>query len=237
MKPKKSLPGFLADNFRLQRADFGIMLLVPLGVWALVLVIVGVLDPIVGDPADPILGVAGIFAFAAGAFCSGICSMSRSWLEFRIGVQMSNSRRRMLLAILTLDLALGGLLLAEAFVLNKAGAALFRALGLPGAARADLLAQMPLWGWLLALVLPAAAGTLGGALVLRFGRRAGWAMYFLFLACCISPSVLDDLAETNLTFGALLEGLLPFLPALGFAASAAALIVSAALLLRASISE
>lgn len=236
MTKVKSLPAFVAANFKLQKSDFCIVALAEAGIWAGIMAIMGILYCFFRDPDLLALGIPGIGVFAMAVICSLICSVSRVWLEFSLGIQMSVPRRRMVAAELALNLALGAELLALAALLNGLWRVLY-ASRMPAEDVLDIVGTIPAWGWLAAWLLPVGAGMLGGALVLRFGRKAGWVMYFVFLGLCWMPTLLDDALETQPLVRAAWDAIFPLLPVLGPAAAAAAILAAVPLLLRAAITN
>lgn len=235
MKTVKSLPAFVADNFKLQKNDFWQVALAETGIWVGTTLIMYLVCWLLHDSEPLSVGVPGIAVIAMSVICSFVVSLSRVWMEFTIGVQMSAPRRRMIAAGAALNLALGGMTLALAALLNALWRPLF-ARGLPAEDVLDLLGKIPAWGWLTAWLLPVGLGMLCGALVLRFGRRAGWVLYFAFLAICWSPTVLENqLEKNNALVRTAWDALRPVLPVLGPAAAVVSLAAAAVLLLRAAI--
>lgn len=236
MTKVKSLPAFVADNFKLQRSDFWIMALAETGLWALMMLVIGAVYWFVRDPEVLAVGVPGICAFAMAVLCSLISSMVRIQLEVTVGIQMSVPRRRMAAAALALNLALGAMMLALAALLDQVWMVLYAG-SAPGTGVEDIVKMIPAWGWLVAWLLPAGLGMLAGALVLRFGRRAGWVLYFVFLAGCWSPMLLEDRIEKSPAIRAAWEAVLPLLPVLGPAVALAAIAAGVILLLRITITR
>lgn len=236
MTKVKSLPAFVAANFKLQKNDFWLVALAEAGIWAGVMAVMGILCWFSSDTDFLAIGVPGIAVFAMAVICNLVCAVSRVWLEFAIGVQMSAPRRRMVAAELALNLTMGAELLALAALFNGLWRALY-ASRMPAENVVDIVQRIPAWGWLAAWLLPVGVGMLGGALVLRFGRRAGWALYFVFLGCCWLPMLLDDWLETQPLVRAAWEWLFPLLPVLGPAAAVAAILAAAVLLLRVALTN
>lgn len=236
MTKVKSLPAFVAANFKLQKNDFWIVALAEAGIWAGVMAVMGILCWFSSDTDFLAVGVPGIAVFAMAVICNLVCAISRVWLEFTIGVQMSTPRRRMVAVELALNLAMGAELLALAALLNGLWRALYAG-RVPAEDVEDIVSMIPAWGWLVAWLLPIGFGMLGGALVLRFGRRAGWVLYFVFLGCCWLPSMLEGWLETQPLVRAAWEVVFPLLPVLGPAAAVAALLAAAVLLRRVALTN
>lgn len=235
MKKQSSLPAFVAANFKLQRNDFWQLSLAELAVWAFLMLLMGGIYWFTKDPDLLTLGIPGISVFAMAVITSLICSLSRVWLEFSIGVQMSVPRRRMLVAETALNLATSGLMLLWAALLNGLWRLLFA--GRVQEESLDIVEMIPAWGWLVGWLMPVGAGMLCGALVLRFGRRAGWTLYAVFLVLCWSPTLLEDQLEKSAFLAAVWGHILPLLPVLGPAVSVAALAAAVPLLLRMTITN
>lgn len=231
----RSLPAFVAANFKLQKSDFGLLALTETGIWAGTLLVMRIVYQFVRDPDILLIGVPGIAGFAMAVMCSLIASVSRIWLEFVVGVQMGATRRRMIAASLALDLTLGGMMLALAAVLDRVWQALYAGFAAANGEMMGIVGMIPAWGWLVAWLLPAGAGMLGGALVLRYGRRAGWTLYFVFLAICWSPTVLESQLEKSAALRAAGAALFSVMPVLGPAVGVAALAAAVALLWRVAI--
>lgn len=187
---RKGLAAFVWGNFRLQANDFWQTALCTAVFWLLGLLGMAVAAAVSGDPALLRLGVPGVVGVVAAELIALITAMSRIWLEFKMGVQMSAPRRRMLAASAALSFATTLCMLATAWLLDRLWLAW--AGGRFGADAEDLLQGIPLWGWLALLVLPTLSGMVGGAVILRFGRRGGWTLYALFMIVCLAPNVLNE---------------------------------------------
>lgn len=66
----------------------------------------------------------------------------------------------------------------------------------PGQTTAFSWEKLPLWSFLLVLVLPPLLGLFVGGLYKRFGRVGAYVLYFLFLGLCISTGGILDRVET-----------------------------------------
>lgn len=237
-KPSRGLWSFLAANFRLQASDF---LLVPVwgaAIWAGTTALMAAVsffaaaDGEVFDQEIFSVGVPGIAAMGYAVVMGLMVTVGRVTLEFKIGVQMSVPRRRMLAATAALSAATSLETLALAWALNRLWGILF---GRFMAEPVDVLGMMPLWGWLTALVLPVTTGLLGGAIILRFGARGGWTLYALFMAACWLPGLVGDRFKHDLD--RILPWLLPLLPWLVAAVAAAELIAAVFLLWRVPVND
>jgi len=225
----KTLPAFVWDNVRLQSRDFLILPLAVCGMWLLVMTMLGLISWVSGDRDFLGIGIAGVIAVVMAVLLSGITATSRIWLEFRIGVQMSVTRARMLAACIALSLGSGLECMASAWLLNRLWLWLA---GMAGVQIEDIVGHMPLWGWLLAVLLPAALGCGAGAVLLRYGGKGGWTLYMIVMALCLTTRHWVDWFEAG---SPLAQWVIGALPALGFALSAAALAATVLLLRRAAI--
>lgn len=235
-KKQQSLAAFVWANFRLQRGDFLIIPAIVAGTWLVIMLILAAITFFSGDNEIFGVGIPGLLAVIAAVMTSMVTAISRIWLEFRIGVQMGVTRRRMMVAELALSLATGAEGLAAAWLLDRAWMALAERFAARFGANyyEPLIALMPLWGWLLAWLLPAALGCAIGALVLRYGARAGWTVYLVvMLACCTSSSWLHRLIGAVESVASLAAAL----PALGFALAAAGLLAAVLMLRRVSVNN
>lgn len=233
---RKGLAAFVWGNFRLQANDFWQVALCTAVLWLLGLLGMAVAAAVSGDSSFLQLGVPGVVGLVAAELVALITSMSRIWLEFKVGVQMSAPRRRMLAASIALSLATALCTTATAWLLDRLW--LVWAKGRFGADAMDLLQEIPVWGWFALLVLPTFGGMVAGAIILRFGRRGGWTLYALLMVSCLAPSVLNErFPGWAKTPDGLLDQLLAALPWLAAAAAVIELAVLAALLLRVPVND
>lgn len=233
---RKGLAAFVWGNFRLQANDFWQVALCTAVLWLLGLLGMAVAAAASGDPALLQLGVPGVVGLVAAELVALVTAMSRIWLEFKVGVQMSAPRRRMLAASAALSFATTLCMLATAWLLDRLWLAW--AGGRFGADAEDLLQGIPLWGWLALLVLPTLSGMVGGAVILRFGRRGGWTLYALFMVVCLAPNVLNErFPGWAKTPDCLLDRLLEAAPWLLAGLAAAEAVALLALLRRVSIGD
>ncbi len=231
----RSLPAFVWDNFRLQRFDFVIMPLAVAGMWGLCIGLLALISAMNGDWDILGMGIPGMLAVVMAVIMSLIMSYSRIWLEFRIGVQLSVPRRRMIAAELTLSLAAAAEALAAAWLLNRVW---LLAANTVSTQVKDVVALMPMWGWAMLLVLPTALGTVAGAVVLRFGTRGGWVVYALVLLTCFTLGEGIDRVETALELQVRwAKWLVAALPGIGWALAAAALTAAVLLLRRVPVND
>ena len=236
MKSKaKSLPAFVWDNFRLQGRDFLSYPLIVCGGWTVVMALLAIIAAVAGDSDIFGVGIPGVLAVAFAVLLAFVQAYSRIWLEFKIGVQLSVPRRRMLTAEIMLSLATAVVCLAAAWLLDGLWLWAARAMGVQVE---PLLSHMPLWGWGLALLLPVALGSAGGAIVLRFGSKGGWVLYGIFMVCmlCLGEGIdrIETAFEMQIPWAQLLVTALPYL---GFALAAAALSAAVVLLWRVPVND
>lgn len=239
----QSLPAFVWANFKLQWTDFLIMPGAVAGCWALFIAILAVVSLATGDNELFGVGIAGVMAVVVACLMTLITSLSRIWLEFKIGVQMSVPRRRMIAAEYALCLATSAEGLVTAWLLDRVWMALAQlAAARYGAAVTDyyepILSGMPLWGWLLACLLPAALGVLAGTIVLRFGSRGGWVLYALMmLVCCTSSIWIDWLDPLFDQVGGVGDLIMALLPPAAFALAGVCLLAATLLLRRVPVND
>lgn len=242
-KNASSLPAFVWANFRLQWQDFAVMPLAVAGLWLLMMLVLGAISFFSGDNEIFGVGIPGVFALVVAVMMAGISSYMRIWLEFKLGVQLSVTRRRMLAAELALSLATAAEGLVVAWLLDRVWMALAQAAAVRyGSAVTTyyepILAYMPWWGWLLCWLLPMALGTAAGAVVLRFGAKGGWTVYMVFMLICTTSSIwIDRLEELFNKVGGLGDLIMAALPPAGFVLAVAAVLAAARLLLRVAITD
>jgi hypothetical protein len=236
MKKQKNIVRFVAANFVLQKDDFWQMALVSVGLWAVAMVGTGIAFRI--SHSNDILGIdiAGIISLAFAVLMGFVASLNRFWIDFKVGVQMSISRRRMWLTETVLCLAGNAMMLMLALLGNAVWRVLY-ASRVPQEDVNDLLASMPKYVWLLAWLLPIALGMICIALVTRFGHKAGWLLYALFLALCYSPSALESIIQKNNAAATAWSVFKAYLPFFGAALTVAAFAAGTWMLLRESISN
>ena len=239
-KMQKSLPAFVWDNFRLQRADF---IIVPVGIfgfWLLVMLLLAAITFFSGDNEIFGVGIPGALALVGALMLTALTAFSRIWIEFKIGVQMSIPRRRMLAAELLLSAATATEGLLTAWLLDRAWMVLAQAAAARyGAAVTTyyepVLAYMLWWGWLLCWLLPPALGSFGGAVVLRFGAKGGWTLYLIMMTFCLTVNYwIDPLFDK---VGGIGDGIMAVLPALGVVLAFAAVGATVVLLRRVAITD
>lgn len=233
---KKNMLRFVLDNIRLQKGDFLVLPLVITGVSVVFGGLFGTLYAFIREEELITFGVTGVMALAVGMMLCTLMAVARIWVELRIGVHMSQTRGRMFAA----SLVLGLLGTAETLVLVPVFNGLWRALAaylLPGRELRDVVALMPLWSWFVCLVLPTALGSLFGALLLRYGRRAGWVIYLGFMLTCITPSLTHDRLENSPAAAAVWAVVQPILPLILLGVAAVSLAAAWLIVRRAAITE
>ena len=244
MKNKqRTLPAFVWANFKLQCTDFAIIPLAVTGLWSLMMLVLAAITFFSGDNEIFGVGIPGLFALIVAVILAAFTSFSRIWLEFKLGVQMSIPRRRMLAAELTLSLVTAAEGLVTAWLLDRVWMVLAQAAAARHGAAVThyyepILAYMPWWGWLLCWLLPMALGTAAGAVVLRFGAKGGWVLYMVFMALCLTSSWwMERLEPVFDQVGGLGDLVMAALPAAGFVLAAAAVLAAARLLLRIAVTD
>ncbi len=191
-------------ELQLHATDFGQIALIPLAATVLIGLLLAGVSLFVDDTSAPsIVGIAlGVVPVGAAAATGLLTAGGLFVIYYKLGVQMGQTRRAMLLRV-------GLLALAEQAVLLACSAGLSSVITL-GYSRfftqtESMLALIPWWGWVLMLTLPLAIGTFGGAVVLRFGRKGFWVLYAVFMSALLLPQLFTDFF-VNLWLDAFIEG-------------------------------
>lgn len=208
---QKNFSAFVWANLKLQKNDFWQLPLAQVGLTALTAGVLTAIAFFIEDTEPLTIGVPGVIAVAIAVLCGFIQGIGRILLEYRVGVQMSIPRRRMFAASLALCLVSAAEGLATAWLLNRLWIAVTTPLLATAAPMQDLLGYIPAMGWVALLLAPSSFGMLAGAIILRFGRRGGWLMYFLFLGCCYLPAAGSDWLTAHPAVEHWLEGIVPLL--------------------------
>ncbi|MCI8537067.1 MAG: hypothetical protein HFF18_00165 [Oscillospiraceae bacterium] len=127
-----------------------------------------------------------------GAFFIVIFVAARFVLYFQLGVQMSVTRRRMLVgewAVTGLGTVLALALIYGSFWLDRL---LIAPLWGGISAEDDLLVFMPWWVWPLVGAASLLLGFVSGALVARFGTKGLWALWGVFVGGGLFTTLLGD---------------------------------------------
>ena len=122
---------------------------------------------------------------------------------YPLSLKLSRTRRETVGGVLLFVLTEGLLLQALAWALGQLEGLLARQVWVRLAGSRLEFEQvdfLPLWGLLLVAAGCALLGFAIGALLLRFGRRAGWTVWGLWMAVCLFTSY-TDWGEDSLTVG------------------------------------
>lgn len=144
------------------------------------------------DSSSHYFPIAPLVLLIIGAFFILLFVAARFILYFQLGVQMSVTRRRMLLGELVttgLGTALLLALIYASFWLDRLLIAPLWGGILP---EDDLIRMMPWWVWPLVGVASLLLGFVSGALVARFGVRGFWALWVIFVGWGLLVSLLGD---------------------------------------------
>ncbi|MBQ8647939.1 MAG: hypothetical protein IJ484_07340 [Oscillospiraceae bacterium] len=186
---------FLKKQLWLQKNDFLQIAAVWCGGFALILLLEHLAYLWMNRDAEQLSAypVASLVMLVAGILVLLIIGWMRFGVEFRMGLQMGATRRQMIAAELWLSLwqNLLGLSLSALFLWLEVRVIL-PALWPTVPMDLDLLAELPLWFWPLALVLTTLAGPVLGALSERLGR---WAMLLWWLPCVLMRPITDGLLD------------------------------------------
>lgn len=196
----------LGQILRLNRDDLCMMAGVPLGTFAVIHIITAI-ALLIFAPCDSIL-LAGTMSLIFSAVVTGFAAMGHIMVTFSQAVQFSQTRRRALglsIAVIGLEvlvnLAVIGVLTALEWVFApKFWQWLTGATGYQIMSSARPMVEVGSDGgfvlgidtflleWQAFLVVPVVAAMLGiiaGAVVMRFGKKGGWAMWGLWMGCCL----------------------------------------------------
>ncbi len=181
----------MAGELRFHANDFWQLALIPLAGALLIALVLGCVFFFADDTSAPemvgvILSVAPV---VIAGFTGALTAGGLFGVYYKLGVQMGQTRRAMILRVGLLALA------EQAAVL--AFAAGFSALVNLGYSHfftetETLIALIPWWGWVLMLTLPIAFGTFGSGVMLRFGRKGFWALYAIFMSALLLPQFFTD---------------------------------------------
>ncbi len=189
----------------LHAVDFWQLALIPLAGALLIALVLGCVFFFADDPDAPeIVGVILTVApIIIAAFAGLLTAGTLFGIYYKLGVQMGQTRRAMILRVGLLALAEHAAVLAFA-----AGCSGLVNLGYNRffTETESLIAMIPWWGWVLMLTLPLAVGTFGGAVILRFGRKGFWVLYAIFMSVLLVPQFFTDFF-VNLGLDAFLEGI------------------------------
>ncbi len=194
----------MVGELRFHANDFWQLALIPLAGSVLIALVLGCVFFFADDPSAPeIVGV--IFSVAPvviAAFTGVLTAGTLYGIYYKLGVQMGQTRRIMILRVGLLALVEHAVVLAFATglssLVNLGYSRFFTETD-------SLIAMIPWWGWVLMITLPIAVGTFGSAVILRFGRRGFWVLYAIFMSALLGPQFFTDFF-VNLGLDAFIEG-------------------------------
>lgn len=181
----------VVGELRLHGDDFWQLALVPLGAAVFLgAIIAGAMLWAEDTSAPEMIGVVmSTGTVAVGVTCGLLVSGTLFTVYYKLGIQMGQTRRNMLLRLSLLSLAEQLALVAFSTGLSGVITLVYRRFF---SETEWILAFVPWWGWVLMLTLPLAVGTFGGAVILRFGRKGFWVLYALFMAVMLLPQLFTD---------------------------------------------
>ncbi len=141
----------------------------------------------------------GVMPLGVGIFAVTLVYGGQITVYQNIGLQMSIPRRHMIARSLWV-----GVLIHACWV--AVGCALYALTFFVGhVAGCEVInifkEDLPDVLWLAYLCAPLSIGTLGGAVLMRFGRKGFWVLYAIFMSVMILPSAFPVLVEENGPFG------------------------------------
>ena len=209
MKKTGNTAAVLARYGLLQLRDVWQYLLIEAGAALAAGLFIGVIALVEQDSAELIFAMPGVLALVAAAFLNVLPAGCGFSIYFKLGVHMGMTRRSMLAGMLGTGLAMSAVMVAGAAALNGLAVLAGRGMG-----TLNVLGYLPAWAWAALVYLPVAVGLLGGSVLLRFGRKGFWALYIVFMAVCIGPSLLN-LSVPDAVLDLVLAALPWLLPAAG----------------------
>lgn len=181
----------VVGELRLHGDDVWQLALVPLGAAVFLgAILAGAMLWAEDTSAPEVVGVVmstGIVVVGVG--CGLLISGTLFTVYYKLGIQMGQTRRNMLLRLSLLSLAEQLGLLAFSVGLSGVITLVYRRFF---SETEWIFGFVPWWGWVLMLTLPLAVGTFGGAVILRFGRKGFWVLYGMFMAVMLLPQLFTD---------------------------------------------
>lgn len=171
-------------TLRYLRGDLSIALLGLALIGVLSLVLGGLLAGL--DPASDAAMIATVIFVAGGVLVSLILSIVYFSHWYPVLLVFPANRRGLLAGFLAYCLGISALMQLAALVVGSLFAAVSGAVTGQGAGMP--WQWTPWYVWPLALVLPVLAGVVLGGLQCRFGPKAFWAVYFVFIVLCSTSS-------------------------------------------------
>lgn len=184
-------------------------------VWVLSVGIMAIVDGVIrSEPPVLFLGLPGIFTVCAGAILLFIEGLQQFGMDFLVQINFGIARRRALQVCWAALLGYGVVTVVLSVVLEA-----FWYFVLTGGQGECFLRQIPAWGWLCLVLLPAALAALAVGVLRRFGKTGGLVLWLSFMILCQVPQLVEFASDDALHL--LLEILPVFLPLVGLAAAAA----------------
>ena len=187
-----TMAAFLKGKIRLESRDFLELLAIWAGSFVGLELMGNLMNLFLKEEGDLYLPIGPLILMIIGGFYLLLLVMARFTMTYRLGVQMSVSRRRMLLGewvVSLLETAVVLLLLYLAFWLDQWLIAPLWGGVLP---ENNLVQLIPWWVWPLVGAAALLLGYLGGALMCRFGPRGLWGIYGVILGGALLIQLVDD---------------------------------------------
>ncbi len=180
---------------KLHGADFWQMPLISVAAALLMAILLGGVLLFVEDTSAPemvglLISLVPVIV-AVGLGC--LISATLFTVYYKLGLQMGQTRRNMLLRLSILSLVMHVVTVGFAAALSCLLAVFYSHFFAPTDV---LLALVPWWGWVLMLTLPLAIGMLGGAILMRFGRKGFWVMYGIFMSLLLLPQLFTGMLDS-----------------------------------------
>lgn len=201
-----TMASFLTGKVRLESRDFLELLAIWAGGFVGLELVGNLMNLFFVEEGDLYLPIGPLILMILGGFYLILLVIARFTMTYRLGVQMSVTRRRMLLGewvVSLLETAVVLLLLYLAFWLDRWLIAPLWGGVLPENNLAQLI---PWWVWPLMGAAVLLLGYLGGGLMCRFGPKGLWGIYGVFLGGAlviqlVDHRVLDFLFDTIVAHG------------------------------------
>jgi len=206
----------LRSTLRMSFTDLPICLGLAAGFWLLGEIIIFFIV-FFDETATKVPPIGPLVSLFGGAFAMCIVDLSRIFAEFRMFVRFSATRRGVLAGEVATMLYQGAAAMAVTFALALLTVPLHAALFPHLQSNNALFFGLPWFAWPAVLFLPPLLGIACGGLIVRFGRRAGWLLYALFMIGSLCLGSIAEFFEANpglLSYLALLV-----LPVLGLTAA------------------
>lgn len=186
----------IKGELRLQVDDFWQLILIPLGATLFFVIILTATLLWAGDVSDApemVGNVVCLVPVVVGVPLGILVAGSLFTVRYKLGLQMGQTRKNMLLRLTALSLVEQGYILACSLVFSYLITLFYSSFFLE---IEYLFANVPWWGWVLMLTLPLGAGVFSGAILMRFGRKGFWVLYAAFMAAVLLPQFFPESAGT-----------------------------------------